>query len=148
VKLAKEKGKVVEMMDDCIFCKIIQGKIPCAKVYEDDNVFAFLDIGPVNKGHTLVVPKEHYRTFLETPDEVMQEIIVAGKKISKAIIKAVKADGINIGISTEKAAGQVIFHTHMHLMPRFANDGYKHWPQGKYADGEIEEFRKKIVDNL
>jgi histidine triad (HIT) family protein len=111
-------------------------------------VFAFLDIGPVNKGHTLVVPKEHYRTFLETPENLMKDVMAAAQKIGKAIIKAVKADGINLGISTEKAAGQVIFHTHVHLMPRFSSDGFKHWPQGKYNDGEMEEYRKKIVKEL
>lgn len=136
------------MDENCLFCKIIAGKIPCAKVYEDEKVFAFLDIGPVNKGHTLVVPKEHYRTFLETPDDAMKELIAASKNIAKAIVKAVKADGINLGISTEKAAGQVIMHTHIHLMPRFSNDGYRHWPQGKYDEGEMEEYRKKIVNNL
>jgi histidine triad (HIT) family protein len=136
------------MDENCLFCKIIAGKIPCAKVYEDDKVFAFLDIGPVNKGHTLVVPKEHYRTFLETPENLMKDVMAAAQKIGKAIIKAVKADGINLGISTEKAAGQVIFHTHVHLMPRFSSDGFKHWPQGKYNDGEMEEYRKKIVKEL
>ena len=78
----------------------------------------------------------------------MKDVIVAAKKISKAIIEGVKAEGINVGISTEKAAGQVIFHTHMHIMPRFSNDGFKHWPQGKYSEGEMEEYRKKIVDCL
>jgi len=137
------------MMDkNCLFCKIIAGKIPCAKVYENQHVLAFLDIGPVNKGHTLVIPKEHYKNLMETPDEVMKELIVVAKKISKSIIKAVKADGINLGISNEKAAGQVIFHTHIHLMPRYENDGFKHWPQGKYNEGEMESVKNKIVSFL
>jgi len=137
------------MMDEnCLFCKIIAGKIPCAKVYENDHVLAFLDIGPINKGHTLVVPKEHYKNLMETPDEVMKELIVVAKKLSRSIIKAVKADGINLGISNEKAAGQVIFHTHIHLMPRYENDGFKHWPQGKYNEGEMESVKNKIVSFL
>lgn len=136
------------MDENCLFCKIIQGKIPCAKIYEKDHIIAFLDIGPVNKGHTLVVPKEHYRNLIETPDEVMKDLIVVAKKISKSIMKAVKANGINLGISNEKAAGQFIFHTHIHLIPRYENDGFKHWPQGKYAEGEMEEFKSKIVSFL
>ena len=135
-------------MENCTFCKIIKGEIPCAKVYENDKVLAFLDIGPVNKGHTLVIPKEHYRNLMETPDEVMEELIVTAKNIAKAIIKAVNADGLNLGISNEKAAGQVIFHTHIHLMPRFETDGFKHWPQGKYNEGEMESVKNKIVSFL
>lgn len=135
-------------MSDCIFCKIIKGEIPSSKLYENDKVFAFLDIAPVNKGHSLVIPKEHYETLMDIPDELLKEISVVVKKISSAVKKAVNADGISIGQSNYKAAGQVVPHLHFHIMPRFENDGFKFWPQSKYEEGEIESYREKIARAL
>ncbi len=131
-------------MDDCIFCKIIKGEIPCSKVYEDDNVLAFLDIAPNNKGHSLVLPKKHYRNILDTPDDILQELIKAIKKVSNAVKEGVDAEGVNVIINNEPAAGQIVFHLHAHIIPRFENDGFKHWPGGKYEEGEMDETREKI----
>ncbi len=135
-------------MTDCIFCKIIKGEIPCSKIYENDKIMAFLDIMPVNKGHTLVVPKEHYETILDLPDDLLNELIVSTKKISKAVMKGVNADGFNIGVNTKEAAGQIIMHAHLHIIPRFSNDGLKSWPQSKYAEGEMDKVRESIVKFL
>jgi histidine triad (HIT) family protein len=129
---------------DCIFCKIVKGEIPSEKVYEDDSVLAFLDIGPVNKGHTLVIPKKHYETLLDVPDELLGKVAVAVKKVSSAVKKATNCDGISIGMSNYKAAGQLVFHAHFHVMPRFANDGLRLWPQGKYSEGEMKRYGEKI----
>lgn len=129
-------------MDDCIFCKIIAGKVPADKVYENDKIFAFLDIAPVNKGHTLVVPRAHHADLLETPDEVLSDMITRTKKIAAAVVKAVNADGFNIGVNTKPAAGQVVFHTHLHIIPRFSGDGLKHWPKIK----QTPEDMKKVAD--
>ena len=132
------------MEDDCIFCRIVKGEIPCSKIYENEKVIAFLDIAPVNKGHALVVPKEHYKDLLEVPNEVMGEITKAAKKVAKAAVKAVGADGFNIGQNNGKAAGQVVTHFHLHIIPRFENDGLVPWPQKKYEEGEIDKVAETI----
>ncbi|MCR4330583.1 MAG: HIT family protein [Patescibacteria group bacterium] len=132
-------------MNECLFCKIVTGKIPSAKVYEDDHFLAFLDITPVHKGHTLLIPKEHSRNILETPDGTLALLFPAMKKVARAVKNATHADGINMYINNEKAAGQIIFHTHVHLIPRFEDDGLHLW-KGKewYADDEINTMAEKI----
>ncbi len=135
-------------MQDCIFCKILKGEVPSAKVYENDKVFAFLDIGPVHKGHTLVIPKEHFETILDIPEDLLKEVIAVLKKVSKAVKQGVNADGISVAQSNYKAGGQVVPHLHFHIMPRFENDGLKFWPQSKYEEGEMDKFREKIVKFL
>ena len=135
-------------MSDCIFCKIIKGEIPCTKVYEDDNVLAFLDIGPVNKGHTLVIPKEHHETILDMPEELLCAVASAVKKVSKAIAHGTGCDGFNVLQSNYKASGQLVPHYHAHIIPRLESDGLKHWPQGKYDEGEADEIAEKIRKSL
>ncbi len=135
-------------MSDCIFCKLVKGEIPSSKVYEDKDVLAFLDIGPVNKGHTLVIPKKHYETIWDVPDKVLGAMMIKSKEISKAIEKALKADGVNIMMSNRKAAGQLVPHAHIHLIPRYQGDGFKHWPQGKYEEGEMKTYVEMIKKQL
>ena len=135
-------------MSDCVFCKIIKGDIPAAKVYEDKNVLAFLDIAPVHPGHTLVIPKEHVETLHDIPDDVLKEVAVVTKRIADAIKRGVAADGISIGMSNGEAAGQVVPHAHLHIMPRRKNDGLKLWPQGSYGDGEMELTLEKIKKHI
>lgn len=115
-------------MEDCIFCKIIAGEIPSEKVYEDEQVLAFLDIKPVNRGHLLVVPKIHSTDLLSVEDEVLKDMMPKVKKIGAAAMKAMNAQGINISTNNGKAAGQIIFHLHFHLIPRFSNDNLPPWP--------------------
>ena len=135
-------------MTDCIFCKISKGEIPSRKIYEDDKIFAFLDIAPVNKGHALVIPKEHSENLLTMSEESAKDVFASVKKVADAVKKGVNADGVNIGMNNEPAAGQVVFHAHIHIIPRFKDDGLKLWPQGKYAEGEGEEVQKKIASFL
>lgn len=135
-------------MDECIFCKIIKGEIPCEKIYEDDDTLAFIDIAPVKKGHTLVIPKQHHKDIFDTPDELLEKVIVTGKKVALAVKEAVGADGISFGQSNGKAAGQVIFHLHFHIMPRFNDDGLTHWPKEEYTEGEMKEFAQKIKNKI
>lgn len=135
-------------MDNCIFCKIIKGEIPCAMVYEDDKVLAFLDIEPINEGHVLVVPKRHHESLFELPEEFLGAGLSAIKKIAGAVQKAMDADGINIGMNNGRAAGQAVFHAHFHIIPRFENDGLKHWKRKSYQEGEIEATARRIKDNL
>ena len=135
-------------MTDCVFCKIIAGEIPAQKVYENDKIFAFLDASPVNQGHTLVVPRAHHEDLLSTPDDVLSDIITRTKKIAAAVMKAVNADGFNTSINTKPAAGQAVFHTHVHIIPRFNNDGLKTWPHKKLASEEMQKIAEGIKANL
>ena len=131
-------------MNDCIFCKIIKGEIPCTKIYEDNKFLAFLDIAPVNFGHTLIIPKEHFKDTLETPDEILSELIIVGKRIGGALIKSLPAEGFNLSTNNGEAAGQVVFHTHFHIIPRRSDDGLTHWPKKEYKEGEAEGVAEKI----
>lgn len=123
-------------MTDCIFCKIIGGKIPCDKVYEDDATFAFLDLNPVNPGHALVVHKHHHVDIFDTPEKDLCDLFCTAKKVAAAVLSATNSDGINIGMNNKQAAGQAVFHAHIHVMPRLANDGFKHWPHQKRTADE------------
>ncbi len=131
-------------MEDCIFCKIVTGDIPSSNVYEDDDTLAFLDIRPVNPGHTLVIPKAHYRNVLDIPEETFLDVARTVKKVARAVKEGTGADGVNISSSHEPAAGQEVFHLHFHIIPRFAGDGLTHWPHKEYADGEAKEVAEKI----
>lgn len=108
-------------MNDCLFCKIVAGDIPSSKVYEDEDVLAFLDISQATKGHTLVIPKEHVRNALEMTQTQAANLFARIPKIARALQKATKADGLNIINNNEETAGQTVFHAHVHLVPRFAN---------------------------
>jgi histidine triad (HIT) family protein len=131
-------------MTDCLFCKITAGDIPSQRVYEDDSVVAFLDIRPTNFGHTLVVPKEHSEDILSTTEQLAAHMMSVAKKLAPAIIKASGAEGFNLILNTKPAAGQVIFHTHMHIIPRHSDDGFSHWP-GKHVSGdELDSMAEKI----
>jgi len=136
-----------ETMQECIFCKIIKGEIPCNKVYEDETSFAFLDIKPVNFGHTLIIPKEHFENIYDLPEDTAAHLIKIAKKISMAL-KKLGADGTNITTNNGEAAGQVVFHSHIHLIPRFINDGLSHWPTKTYKNEESKEELKKIIQAL
>jgi histidine triad (HIT) family protein len=129
-------------VEDCIFCKIINKEIPADIIFEDDEVLAFLDIHPVNKGHTLLIPKKHFPNLLHTDDEVLGSLIVHVKKIAGAILQATGADAFNLGVNTGSASGQVVFHTHLHIIPRFSNDGLKNWPQSE----SIPKTRQEVVE--
>ena len=115
-------GDIV-MTEDCLFCKIISGKIPSNKVYEDDAVFAFLDIYPASEGHTLVAPKKHFSKFTDMNAEDVASLFEAARKITAAVEKAFSAEGSNIGINNGEAAGQEVPHVHVHIIPRKKGDG-------------------------
>ena len=106
-------------MADCIFCKIIAGEIPSSTVYEDDQVVAFLDISQVTPGHTLVVPKQHFRNILEMDADSASQLFARVPDIARKVMKATGAKGMNILNNNEEIAGQTVFHTHVHLAPRY-----------------------------
>jgi len=130
------------MEEECLFCKIARDEIPSQKVYEDSDFIAFLDINPRNPGHTLVMPKRHYETILEMPDHEVAEIFKVVKKMAIAVKKGMNADGISIGQSNERAAGQVIPHVHFHVIPRFASEG----PPGLESILPAKKLTKEIFD--
>ena len=133
------------MTEECIFCKFVKGDVPCDKIYENKYVISFLDSQPTNIGHSLIIPKKHYRTFLDIPDDELCEIIKAIKKVAKGVVNAVKADGFNIHVNVEKAGGQFVFHAHFHIIPRFKDDNIRYVsPAIKYKEGQKQEIMDRI----
>ena len=130
-------------MKDCLFCKIVKGEIPSQKVYEDDQTYAFLDINPVNKGHTLVIPKVHVENIFDAPSSLMKILTSTIQKIAIALGKS--ADGVNVFMSNKEAAGQEVFHLHYHLIPRFHDDGIQiKLPHKSFSDKEMAAIAEGI----
>lgn len=135
-------------MTDCLFCKIAAGEIPADKVYEDEEVLAFLDIKPVNPGHTLIVPKAHFNRLSELSDDLAAKLLLTAKKIAPAILAATGATDFNLTVNQGPQAGQVVEHFHWHLMPRLAGDGFALWSGRSYATGAGQVLAEKIRNNL
>ena len=134
---------------ETIFSKIISRAIPAEIVYEDADILAFLDIAPNNPGHTLVIPKESTRNLMTISSETWGKVAEVVRMLAPKIQEAVGAEGVNIMMNNEPAAGQIVFHAHVHIIPRFPDDGYKHWPGHEYKEGEMkkvaEQIRKKLA---
>jgi histidine triad (HIT) family protein len=136
-------------MDECLFCKIVKGEIPSAQVYATDQVLAFLDIGPVQRGHTLIIPKAHYPDLWQVPKGLGQGLLLAMQVVGQAVMRATKADGLNVFMNNYQAAGQVVPHAHWHLIPRFEGDGLRLWSQQEYESPEdMRSIAKAIQDEL
>jgi histidine triad (HIT) family protein len=119
--------------------------MPSHKIYENESTFAFLDIHPINRGHTMVIPKQHHENMFDTPSELFSEVMKTVQMLAPRVMHAVGAEGINIGINNNKAAGQIIFHLHVHIIPRFIDDGHAEWHGNPYKDGEIESTRDIVI---
>jgi histidine triad (HIT) family protein len=130
---------------DCIFCKIVAGDIPCHKIYEDDHVLSFLDIGPLAEGHTLVIPKGHWVYLTDMPDEVVGACATTAKRVGAAVAEMTGCAGWNLLQNNGKLAGQVVMHVHFHIIPREPDDnlGYR-WPAGK-LDGAVAKRLKSAI---
>ena len=139
---------MVKVDSDCIFCKIVAGDIPCAKVFESENILAFLDIAPVNAGHTLVLPKGHYPTLMDIPVELGNELLQALSSVGRAVMEATGADGLNLMQNNHEAAGQLVHHAHYHLIPRFEDDGLRLWPQSSCEQDEMKRLATSIAELL
>ena len=112
-------------MEKDVFCKIVDGEIPCYKLYEDNDVLAFLDISQVSKGHTLVISKKHYDNFLSIPQEEMHKVMDVAQRIGQVSVKYLGAKGVNILTNCYEAAGQTVMHFHVHVIPRYdGNEGF------------------------
>ncbi|MDR3215572.1 MAG: HIT family protein [Bacilli bacterium] len=126
-------------MENCLFCKIISNEIPAYKIYEDDDFLAFLDISQTTKGHTLVIPKKHYRNIYDVDEDTVAKIHQLAFKLAKQITKKLNAQGVNILNNNEAIAGQTIFHYHVHIIPRYRDDDKISIVFNENIDSNIEE---------
>ena len=134
------------MNNDCIFCKIANGEIPSKTVYEDENFRVILDLGPATKGHALILPKEHYANLFELPEDTAAAAMKVAKKLSSQMVENLGADGLNLVQNNGEVAGQTVKHFHLHLIPRYRDDGQNIlWNPGKMSEEELEDIRKQIV---
>ncbi len=132
-------------MEECVFCKIVDGKIPSAKVYEDNKVISFLDILPANKGHCLVVPKKHAQNLIDMDEDDLIATMKAAKKVARALSLSFGNGSFNIVMNNGKEAGQVVNHAHIHLIPRFQKDRLRiKWSHLKYEENEMKEYAEKV----
>jgi hypothetical protein len=135
--------------ENCIFCKLANGDIPTATVYEDEYLRAIMDAAPANKGHIIILPKSHAANIYEIEDEYVSRAFVLAKKLAVALKKLTGCDGVNILQNNGGAAGQTVFHFHVHVIPRFKNDDCTIvWKPTSYEDGEASEVAKKIAELL
>lgn len=133
--------------DNCIFCKIIAGEIPSHVLYEDEKFKVILDVGPATKGHALILPKDHYANLYELPEDMAGEAIKLAKKMMIRMTDKLHCDGFNIIQNNGTVAGQTVFHFHMHLIPRYKNDGeILKYIAGEPDKRELEEIKKIIVE--
>lgn len=133
--------------EDCIFCKIANGEIPSKSLYEDDDFRVILDLGPATKGHALILPKEHYTNLYELPEDTAAEAMKLAKAMATKMTGKLNADGFNLIQNNGEAAGQTVMHYHLHLIPRYKNDG-QHilWKPGTVSSEELEEIQKQITE--
>jgi len=131
-------------MRDCIFCRIAAGEMPAVRILETPAVLAFLDIAPVHYGHTLVIPKAHYQNLLELPDTLWMEMGQVCRRVAQALRSTLYAQGFNIDMNNFEAAGQVVFHAHLHVIPRYHRDGLLLFPQGSYQPGDMEKTGEQL----
>jgi histidine triad (HIT) family protein len=128
---------------------MVAGKVPVTKIYEDDDVLSFLDIGPLSDGHTLVIPKQHFERLHDCPAELLGRVCSRLGIIAKAVNVAMGSDGYNVLCNNSRAAGQLVDHVHFHIVPRNTGDGiFNRWPAYKYEEGKIEKLAEKIRKNL
>lgn len=137
------------MKEKDVFCKIIDGEIPCYKLYEDDDVLAFLDISQVTKGHALVVSKKHFENFLSTPQEIMHKVMDVAQRIGQVDIKLLGAKGVNILSNCYEAAGQSVMHFHVHVIPRYGEgEGFEISMKNNSEGLNLPAIAGKISENL
>lgn len=135
--------------NDCIFCKIVAGEIPCFKVYEDEHTLAFMDINPANRGHALVIPKAHSPDLYDSPDETLAATLATARKVARAVRATVNPDGLNLVQANGPGAAQSVFHLHVHIMPRFTGDELKlNWGLKPGDMDEIKALSGEIARNI
>lgn len=132
--------------ENCIFCKIANGEIPSKTIYEDDEFRVILDLGPAAKGHALILPKNHYADLYELPEETASQVMLLAKKMATQMTEKLHCDGFNLVQNNGETAGQTVFHFHMHLIPRYKDDGQTiGWKPGEPSSEELEEIKNEIL---
>ena len=132
--------------ENCIFCKLANGEIPSRTIYEDDRFRVILDMGPATRGHALILPKEHFANIYEIPDDWAADAMVLAKHMAAVMHEKLGADGFNIVQNNGTVAGQTVFHFHIHLIPRYKDDGHKiGWNPGKPTDEELAEIQNILI---
>lgn len=132
--------------DDCIFCKIANGEIPSRTLYEDEQFTVIMDMGPATKGHSLILPKEHYANIYEMPEELAGEAMKVARKMASKMTTALQADGFNIVQNNGEAAGQTVFHFHMHMIPRYKGDApCVTWEPQTMSAEALDEIKATIL---
>ena len=133
--------------EDCIFCKIVNGEIPAKTLYEDEDFRVILDLGPATKGHALILPKEHAENLYDLPKETASKVLVLAQKMASIMVGKLHCDGLNLVQNNGEAAGQTVTHFHLHMIPRYLDDGQSiNWIPGKPTQEELEEIRRQIVE--
>lgn len=134
--------------DNCIFCKIANGEVPSATIYEDEDFRAILDLGPASKGHALLLPKEHYADLFALPDETAEKVLPVAKKIVSRMKDVLGCDGYNLVQNNGECAGQTVFHFHMHMIPRYKDDKVGlGWKMGELSDADRDEILAKLKED-
>ena len=136
------------MSADCIFCQIIKGQAPSFKVYEDEVSYAFMDIFPMGDGHTLVIPKHHAANLFELPEQPLSGVVLAARKVARAIREALGPDGLMVAQLNGAAAGQTVFHYHMHLIPKMEGDPLGMKSRGRADDAHLARQAEMIIRQL
>lgn len=132
--------------EDCIFCKIANGEIPSKTLYEDEQFRVILDLGPATKGHALILPKDHFANLYELPDEIAAKVMLLAKKMATQMTEKLGCDGFNLVQNNGETAGQTVFHFHLHLIPRYKDDGQKiGWIPGSPTQEELEDIKNTII---
>lgn len=133
--------------ENCIFCKIANGEIPSKTLYEDEDFRVILDLGPATKGHALILPKEHAENLYDLPKETASKVLVLAQKMAAVIVGKLRCDGLNLVQNNGEAAGQTVRHFHMHMIPRYLDDGQSiNWKPGQPTQEELEDIRRQIVE--
>ena len=132
--------------DNCIFCMIANGDIPSKMLYEDEEFKVILDLGPATKGHALILPKNHYHDLYDLPDETVGKVMLLAKKMAMHMTEKLKCDGFNLVQNNGEAAGQTVFHFHLHLIPRYEEDGQTlGWKSLELSQEELEKIKNTII---
>lgn len=133
--------------DDCIFCKIAAGEIPSRKIYEDKDLIAIMDLSPTSKGHSLIIPKEHYTNIYDIDEEIAGKVMKTAKKLATKMTVALNCDGFNLLQNNGETAGQTMFHFHMHLIPRYkdVDNNMLKFTSVSFSDEEMDSIRDQII---
>lgn len=133
--------------EDCIFCKIANGEIPSKTIYEDERFRVILDLGAATKGHALVLPKEHADNLYELPEDYAAGVLPVAKKVAEKMKANLQCDGLNLVQNNGEIAGQTVMHFHLHMIPRYVNDGQEiHWVPGKPSQEELEAALRQLTE--